>query len=189
MNSPSGEARSAIFVGPKPDERIATAIERGGGQLVTDPRQAEGIVWLDPSDPDGLGSVLHDQVSWVQLPSAGVEAWIDRIAADADRDYTSARGAYAVTVAEHALALLLVGARHLHESARARSWSGYTERQGEALRGREVLIVGCGGIGAALIPMLASIEVPVLAVTRSGRTVPGAAESFGMADLTGELFI
>ncbi len=188
MNTENDAPHCAIFVGPNPNERIASAIEQGGGRLVDDPQQARAIVWLDPSDRDGLGEALHDEITWVQLPAAGVESWVDWVAGDTGRLYTSAQGAYAVTVAEHALALLLAGARHLHENARARSWSDREERRGEALRSQEVLIVGCGSIGEALIPMLASLEVPVLAVTRSGRVVPSAAASFALDDLDAQLW-
>ena len=41
---------------------------------------------------------------------------------DDSRIFTSAAGAYAGTVAEHALALMLAGARRLHECARATEW-------------------------------------------------------------------
>ncbi len=50
-------------------------------------------------------SLLRDDVRWVQLDSAGVEAWFEHGLVDDARVWTSAAGAYAVAVAEHILAL------------------------------------------------------------------------------------
>jgi phosphoglycerate dehydrogenase-like enzyme len=77
-------------------------------------------------------------------------------------------------VAEHALALMRAGARRLHECARATRWEVGWGRQ---LAGSTVVILGAGGIGRALIRHLEPFGVEVLAVTRSGRQVPGAAEN------------
>jgi lactate dehydrogenase-like 2-hydroxyacid dehydrogenase len=49
-----------------------------------------------------------------------VEPWTENGLLDTERVFTSA--AYAGTVAEHVLALMLAGARRLHESARATRW-------------------------------------------------------------------
>jgi D-3-phosphoglycerate dehydrogenase len=53
-----------------------------------------------------------------------VESWVEEGLIDAERVYTSAAGVYSKTVAEHAFALMLAGARRLHEAARATSWEG-----------------------------------------------------------------
>jgi phosphoglycerate dehydrogenase-like enzyme len=78
-------------------------------------------------------------------------------------------------VAEHALALMLAGARRLHENARATEWE---KRFGHLFAGSTVVILGAGGIGRALIRLLEPFDTRVLAVTRSGREVPGATESY-----------
>jgi D-3-phosphoglycerate dehydrogenase len=110
-------------------------------------------------------------VRWVQLPSAGVEAWLAAGAIDRDRVFTSAGGAYGRGVAEHALALALAATHRLPEAVRAERW-GSPEPYG--LIGGTVAIVGAGGIGRELIAMLAPFGVDVLAVTRRGQPVPGA---------------
>lgn len=179
-----------IYVGPERDhfgaeyaDAFIAAVERGGGAVVPDPEEAEVIVWLG-SDSSRLPELLHPGVRWVQLPSAGVEAWMEKGLIDTERVYTSAAGVYAETVAEHALALMLAGARRLHESARATSWEvGW----GRLFAGSTVVILGAGGIGRALIRLLEPFDNRVLAVTRSGREVPGATGSFS-ADRTGELW-
>jgi D-2-hydroxyacid dehydrogenase (NADP+) len=160
----------AVHVGPREDPALTHAIEAAGG--VPAPLDAaDAVVWLD-SNPDALPA-LPERVRWVQLPSAGVERWVERVGSER-ATFTSAAGAYALPVAEHALALLLAGVRGLVADARARSWA---ERDGATLEGASVAIVGAGGIGRALIGLLAPLDVRVLAVTRRGRPVPGAAET------------
>ena len=107
-----------------------------------------------------------------------------RLLEDDSRVFTSAAGAYAGTVAEHALALMLAGARRLHECARTTQWEG---RFGHLLAGSTVVILGAGGIGRALIRLLQPFGARILAVTRSGREVPGSTENYS-ADQTGELW-
>jgi phosphoglycerate dehydrogenase-like enzyme len=120
-------------------------------------------------------------VRWVQLPAAGVENWISEgiIKAHPQVTWTSAAGAYAATVAEHALMFLLAGVRALPDHLAATSWTpGEFHSRLGTLRGATVGIIGAGGIGRALIPMLAALGAHSLAVTRSGRPVPGAVETF-----------
>ncbi len=75
--------------------------------------------------------------------------------------------------------LLLAGVRALPHHLVATSWApeAFYPRLG-TLRGATIGIIGAGGIGRALIPMLASLGAHTLAVNRSGRPVPGAVETF-----------
>ncbi|HBW20799.1 MAG TPA: hydroxyacid dehydrogenase, partial [Actinobacteria bacterium] len=70
-------------------------------------------MWLDPADMDGLRAALATAQSarWVQLPFAGVERVAGAGLLDPAREWTSAKGAYAEPVAEHALMLALAGLR------------------------------------------------------------------------------
>jgi phosphoglycerate dehydrogenase-like enzyme len=180
-----GKNSPSIYVGPDDNEfgpehteAMVEAVERGGGKVLTAPDEAEAVVWLEPGGLE-LADLLHPGVRWVQLPAAGIEAWTESGLIDERRVFTSARGAYSETVAEHALALMLAGARRLHEFARDRGWE---KRFGRPLAGSTVVILGAGGIGNALIRMLEPLNVTILAVTRSGREVPGADESFSAGE-------
>ena len=157
-------------LGPDEEPAIAEAIRAAGG-AVAPLQEADAVVWLD-SNPDSLGE-LPARVRWVQLPAAGVERWTGRDTPDGPT-YTSAAGAYGAAVAEPALALLLAGVRGLVRAARARRWEPGVDA---TLEGSTVAIVGAGGIGRALSGLLAPHDVEVIAVTRSGRAVPGAARS------------
>jgi phosphoglycerate dehydrogenase-like enzyme len=158
-----------VHVAPESDRAIEEAVTAAGGQIGP-LAEADVLVWLD-SNPDSLPAALPEGVRWVQLPSAGVESWLGRI--DRERLWTSAAGAYGLPVAEHALALMLAGARRLADCARAQTW---TEPPARPLDGSTVAIVGAGGIGRALIALLEPLDVEVLAVTRRGRdgTLPAS---------------
>ncbi|MFC8180636.1 MULTISPECIES: D-isomer specific 2-hydroxyacid dehydrogenase family protein [Nocardiaceae] len=172
-----------VAVGPEEDRITVSAIERGGA-VVAPLDRASGLVWTE--GPSRFPATLPSNVEWVQLPSAGVEAWFDAgiLAAHPSVLFTSAAGAFAATVAEHALALLLAGVRALPEHLEARSWQPerFMSRVG-TLRGSTVTILGAGGIGRALIPPLTALGADVVAVNRSGRPVPGAVRTLPVAAL------
>ncbi|WP_305093500.1 D-isomer specific 2-hydroxyacid dehydrogenase family protein [Prescottella sp. R16] len=167
-----------VALGPAPDPLLSDAITRAGAAVVPLP-DAHALVWAG-NDPAEFPDELPDAVRWVQLPSAGVEAWFGAgvVQRRPDVQWTSAAGAYAATVAEHTLALLLAGVRALPEQASATTWrqQEFFDRVG-TLRGSRIAILGAGGIGRALIPMLTAVGATVVAVTRSGRPVDGAAET------------
>ncbi|OZD73072.1 D-isomer specific 2-hydroxyacid dehydrogenase family protein [Rhodococcus sp. 14-2470-1a] len=174
---------NAVAVGPEEDRITVSAIERGGA-VVAPLADASGLVWTE--GPSRFPTALPSTVEWVQLPSAGVEAWFEAGVFDAHSSvlFTSAAGAYAATVAEHALALLLAGVRALPEHLEARSWQQerFLSKVG-TLRGSTVTILGAGGIGRALIPPLTALGAEVVAVNRSGRPVPGAVRTLPVTAL------
>ena len=139
-----------IAVGPGAADWAAEAIRRGGGEVVTLDRNPVGLVWTGGAATQSLREVLtaHPGISWVQLPQAGVEKVAEAGVIDRQRQWTSAKGAYAEPVAEHALALLLAGLRQLPERARARSWG---EPAGISLFDQPVTVIGGGGIATALL--------------------------------------
>lgn len=176
-------AGTPVALGPSQDRDLVEAIEQGGG-AITDLATARGLVWAE--GPERFPDPLPPGIEWVQLNAAGVETFftskiIDRYP---DIQFTSAAGAFAATVAEHAFALLLAGVRNMPEHILAQTW-----RQEEffpnvgTLRDSTVTIIGAGAIGRALIPMLTPMGAYVLAVTRSGAPVPGAVETFPVNQL------
>jgi phosphoglycerate dehydrogenase-like enzyme len=167
----------SIHVGPGEQPELERAVQTAGGLLVP-LGQADGVVWA-ATKPDSLPE-LPRSVRWVQLPSAGVEPWMPRIEATPNVTFTSAAGAYAPQVAEHALALLLAGVRGIAAAARQSTW---TSPPHGSLAGSTIAIVGAGGIGSALIPLLAPFDVDTVAVTRRGHEVPGATRSLSADEL------
>jgi phosphoglycerate dehydrogenase-like enzyme len=166
----------SVAIAPEKAPWAADAIRRGGGEPVELDQDPNGLVWTDPGAVEELRDVLqaHPKISWVQLPMAGVERMAEAGVFDHRRQWTSAKGAYAEPVAEHALALLLAGFRHLPERARARSWG---QPAAQTLFDQPVTIVGGGGITVALMRLLEPFRTQVTVVRRSAEPVPGAART------------
>ena len=177
MNAPR------IAVGPGPARWADEAISRGGGQVVALDQDPEGLVWTDGGAMDALRAALatRPEITWVQLPQAGVERAFQAGVVDPRRRWTSAKGAYAEPVAEHALALILAGLRLLKIRARARTWG---RPAGESLFGQPVTVVGAGGIDTVLMRLLEPFGTPVTVVRRQPEPVPGAARTFTTEQLT-----
>lgn len=171
----TGEARP-IAVLPTSDAIFTAAVEAAGGTVAPLSEATRGLVWLSYSRVVELSAVLaaHPQIEWVQLPWAGVDAF-SGVFAEHSRPtlrWTSAKGAYAQPVAEHALALTLALLRVLQTRARATTWNPVSS--GRSLHGRRVVIVGAGGIAEELMRLMAPFGVHVTVVRRRAEPVPNA---------------
>ena len=169
-----------VAVEPFADEGLLAAVAAAGAE-VADAADADGLVWTNPADPQALKSLLEtSSLRWVQLPFAGIEEFLEAGAVLPGPTWTCMKGAYGPACAEHALALLLAGARRLGHHARATTWRqpglGSPERR---LEEATVLLYGTGGIGGALVPMLSPLGVDIVGVNRSGRPLAGAHSTVG----------
>lgn len=173
----SQNAPLAVHVGPKSAPELLEAVRRAGGDTVP-LAEAEALVYWGSGGPDEVAGMLHDRLRWVQLPSAGVERWVEAGLIRAEPVFTAAVGAYGRTVAEHALAMMLAAARGLHVQARATAWGPPASKE---FARSTVAVVGCGGIGRALIRLLEPFDCRVLAVADSG-PVPGAERTVARDD-------
>ncbi len=153
------------------------------GAVVSEPAEADALIWINPYDPAGLATLLRESPArWIQLPFAGIESFFEAGIIDRDHVWTCAKGTYAHATAEHALTLLLVASRRVHVSARASTW---LTDQGERRRlaGSTVVVVGAGAIGRELIAMVEPLRVTAIAVNRSGTPVPGADRTVAIEQL------
>ncbi|NRD25142.1 D-isomer specific 2-hydroxyacid dehydrogenase family protein [Frigoribacterium sp. VKM Ac-2836] len=152
------------------------AVDATDARLVELGDETEVIVVGGRVDQDELRTAIERNpgVRLVQLPSAGVDAYVETMEATAREGlvFTSAKGAYSAPVAEHALALTLATLRSLQIRARASSWE--REQRGISLNGATVTIVGAGGIGTELLRLLRPFDVEVTMVRRTDEAVPGA---------------
>lgn len=179
VDTMTSEHAPRIAVGPARNESLERAVISGGGVPGTLDNAPDALVWT--AGPEVFPATLPPSIRWVQLPAAGADEWLARgiVRAHPLVLWTSAAGAYSATVAEHALMLLLAGVRALPEHLAATSWvPDALSPSIRTLRGATVGIIGVGRVGRALIPMLASLGAHTLAVSRSGRPVPGAVETF-----------
>lgn len=175
-------ANIPVAVGPGEAAWAVDAIRRGGGEPVGLGQEPYGLVWTDAGAVGELRDVLraHPEISWVQLPMAGVEHMAQAGVLDHRRQWTSAKGAYAEPVAEHALALLLAGFRHLPERARAHSWG---KPAAQTLFDQSLTIVGGGGIAVALLRLLQPFRAQVTVVRQRAEPVAGADRTVGLSHL------
>ena len=148
--------------------------------------QAHGFQIVEPDDGDATAIVVvrmidsaiiedtlaaNPNISWVQLPYAGVETFLPVARKYPEVTFTSAKGSYAPPVAEHALALTLALLRHLPERIRATSWG---ETYGTTLDGARVVIIGGGGIGEELVRLFSTWDTTITVVRRRPEPVEGA---------------
>jgi phosphoglycerate dehydrogenase-like enzyme len=158
-----------IAVAPKSNASIDAAVTDGGGELVP-LEQAAGLIWTSPNDPDGLRDIVaaNPNVGWIQLPWAGIEPYVQLL--DPTRTWTCAKGVYSDPVAEHALALLLAGFRHLGGYARERTWS---RKVGRNLFDARITILGGGGIAEVLVGLLRPFRCHITVVRRTPHPMDG----------------
>jgi phosphoglycerate dehydrogenase-like enzyme len=171
-----------IAVGPEAASWAEDAIRLGGGELASVDDHPDGLIWIQFRAAQNLKNYLsaHPDIGWVQLPLAGVEDVFAAGVITNNQLWTSAKGAYAEPVAEHALTLALAGLRHLPMRARARSWG---KPAGETLYDQPVAIVGAGGITVALLELLAPFRAHVTVVRPRPEPLHGAQLTLGIEHL------
>lgn len=179
-------AAGPITIYPRAEPNFVAAVEAGGGELVELSAATRGLVWLTYGDSRMLDEMLreHPGIGWVQLPYAGVDAFTDVLEKHATGTlWTSAKGAYAQPVAEHALALILALLRVLPKRVLASTWPT-GPKEGASLFRLNVVIIGAGGIAIELIRLLEPFGVLVTVVRRTDQPLPGAARTVTADKLT-----
>jgi phosphoglycerate dehydrogenase-like enzyme len=184
---PGREPRVALVVAQRDSTRsvLTEAVHEAGG-VVADPEHADALVWTDPRDPEGLRAALErSPARWVQLPFAGIEPFVAAGVIDSDRVWTCAKGIYAESCAEHALAFMIMAAHDMHTHTRARVWVDESQKTRERRfhAHATVVVVGTGGIGTCLARILGPFEARVIGVNRSGRPLEGAERTMVVDEL------
>ena len=152
---------------------VATAESHGFRIVGPDDGEATAIIVVQMLKSAVIEETLaaNPNVTWVQLPYAGVERFLPVARKYPHVTFTSAKGTYAPPVAEHALALTLALLRHLPERIRATSWGATF---GSTLDGANVVIVGGGGIGEELVRLFTTWDTTITVVRRRPDPVEGA---------------
>ena len=174
-----------ILIGPtEPLPTMVEAIVSGGGVIVDDPAQAEGLVWIDPRDPSELDAVLArgPGIRWVQLPFAGIEPFLGHLTTD--QVWTSGKGVYSEPVAEMVLGQLIALMRGITGYARATTWSPPIGRN---LIDARVTVLGGGEITRTLLPLLAPFRCRVTVLRRVDEPFEGAERTGTLEDLHSSL--
>ncbi|MHA2789555.1 D-isomer specific 2-hydroxyacid dehydrogenase family protein [Corynebacterium sp. S7] len=134
--------------------------------------------------PNDFPDPLPESVQAVQAAFAGVEAFDQAgILASSGVRWANAAGIYDDTVAESAIGLLLAV---LHRHKEVTSWDVRPEVEAKTeflFEDKTVAVIGAGGIGRRLISLLNAFGTKSIAVTRTGRDVPGATTSLSFAEI------
>jgi phosphoglycerate dehydrogenase-like enzyme len=147
---------------------LSEAVREAGGQIVPI-EKADGLIWF--GTPDGLKTTLSNSnnLRWIQLPAAGIEAYLPLIRASS-ATWTAAKGVYADTCAEQAIGLAIAGFRNFPSAIQQRRWHKEPAR---SLFDSRVTIVGAGGIAQSLIRLLAPFNASITIVRRQTDAVAG----------------
>jgi len=164
------------------DASAASAVERSGAEVASETDRADGLVaHFGCSVSDVVQALETDSsIGWVQLPSAGIEKWTEVIAAHPTVLWTSAKGAYAEPVAEHALALTLALLRNLKERSRATRWGSPS---GTSLHGCNIVLLGAGGVAQETARLLGAFRTSVTVVRRLPDPVDWASRTISLDQL------
>lgn len=173
-------SNSLIAMEPKRFDAYEQAVRDSGGQLSALSPEVEALIWTDYSRPNLLRETLggNPQLRWVQLPFAGVDAFVEVL--DRDLVFTCAKASFSQPVAEHALALTLALSRKIPTRVRANAWG---EKFAFSLFDSNVLIVGGGGIAQQLIDLLTPFGAHITVVRKHPTTMPGVERVVGMEQL------
>jgi phosphoglycerate dehydrogenase-like enzyme len=112
---------------------------------------------------------------WIQLISAGVPQELCPLALARGLTVTNLAGLYGPSIAEHALALMIVLARNLHAAFRnqqARRWDRSVAQGMRDLHGSTLGVIGLGNIGQNLARLARACGLRVVGCRRTGRPTP-----------------
>jgi phosphoglycerate dehydrogenase-like enzyme len=134
-------------------------------------RRAAITYGLPPVAQLGEAKILR----WIQLISAGVPQDLCPPAREAGITVTNLAGLYGSTIAEHALALMLILARNLQvviRNQQARKWDHDVANTMFDLQGKTLAVVGLGSIGRGIARLARAYGMRVIGCRRTDRPTP-----------------
>lgn len=129
------------------------------------------IYGLPPVNRIGEAASLR----WIQLASAGVPQDLCPPAKTWGITVTNLAGLYGPTIAEHALAMMLILSRHLQivlRSQAERRWDRGIANTMADLHGKTLSIVGLGNIGQNIARLARAFGMRVVGCRRTGQPTP-----------------
>ena len=121
-------------------------------------------------------------LKWIQISWAGVRPYIGTDLPDR-LTLTNAAGAFGVTIAEHAVGMLLTLARNFRQYYRNMAEGQWEDAGSEwALEGRRALILGAGDIGTSIAKRLKGFDMETVGFGRSTRPDPAPFDRFITAE-------
>ena len=128
--------------------------------------------------PDLESIARSEKLKWIHISTAGFTRYdtpeFRAMAAERGWIVTNSSSVYGSACAEHVLAFMLAQSRRLPEALQSHAANGDAEwlrLRGESvsLQGRNLVILGFGGIATRLVKLLAPFEMNITAMRRSPR--------------------
>ena len=126
------------------------------------------------------------KLRWIQLASAGVPALLCEPAIRRGIAVTNLAGLYGPTIAEHALAMMLILSRELHVvlwNQAAKKWNRDVADTMRDLAGKTLGIVGLGNIGQNIARLAKAMGMRVVGVRRTPQPTPFVDRVYGPTEL------
>jgi phosphoglycerate dehydrogenase-like enzyme len=174
--------RDTIVVHPLHPPGLVPALEALAGVRVEAPMDSDGVAeTLESGAPILLTFLWEDRflvegLRWVQAVSAGMEQFPAVALQNAGVRLTSAQGAHAPAVAEHAIALLLAVVRGLGPAMRDVPARGWAPRPAYEAAGMTLGVLGLGAIGEEVARRAVALGMRVIGTKRLPADYEGVAE-------------
>lgn len=143
------------------------------------------IVWAGRKFPLYQHAADATRLRWVQVISAGVESWLEKWP-DAVQ-LTNASGVHGEKGAEFILMSALMFNYGIPGFLQDQANQQWRPVFGGCARGKKVLLLGLGGIGAAAAALLTRQGYEVVGVTRSGQSTATVARCISIEEVDAEL--
>ena len=164
---------------PVTDEQKTWLVEKGADRctfiFLTGDKVSADLL----ADQDALiGNLSPDRIKgsrlqWVQLNSAGADAYTPEGILPPDCILTTAVGAYGLAVSEHMIALTFAMVRRLGQYARGQMQHSWAPRgQISSVEGSTVLILGLGDIGGSYGWKMKALGARTIGLRRSNTAKP-----------------
>ncbi|MDF0478997.1 D-2-hydroxyacid dehydrogenase [Vagococcus sp. PNs007] len=136
---------------------------------VTDEELARATIIWGNLHPKRLHNQL-DKLKWIQLCSAGYDAYSKPDLLPEQTTLTNAKGAYGLTVAEHTLATTMMAMRKLHlyhKNQLTHNWKN--EGKIKSIYGSKVGIIGLGDIGRNIAEKFSGLGSEIVGFYKSDK--------------------
>ncbi len=123
---------------------------------------------------------------WIQLASAGVPAALCGVGKSMNIQVTNLSGLYGPTIAEHALAMLLIVNRNLQVAQRNQARSDWDRTVANTMRdihGKTLAIVGLGDIGCNIARLAKAFGMRIIGCRRTTTACPVADQLYPSTEL------
>lgn len=110
-----------------------------------------------------------DKLQWIHATSAGVDAVLFDEVVASDVTVTNARGIFDAAIAEYVLGAILMFAKDSRTNIELQQRREWRHRDTERIAGKQLLIIGAGGIGRGIARLCRAAGMRVQGVARRSR--------------------